>query len=55
MLLAAVDIGPGAGFHYFPSVSEILVSLGIIAIEIVGYIWLVKRLPVMPRLETAKA
>lgn len=50
-----IGFDPGAGFHYFPSVSEILVSLGIIAIEIVGYIWLVKRLPVMPRLETAKA
>lgn len=50
-----IGFDPGAGFHYFPSVSEILVSLGIIAIEIVGYVWLVKRLPVMHRIETAKA
>lgn len=48
-----IGFDPGPGFHYFPSVPEILVSLGLIAIEIAVYIYVVKRLPVLHRLETA--
>jgi Ni/Fe-hydrogenase subunit HybB-like protein len=40
----------GAGWHYFPSVPEIMVSVGMIAIEILGYIVLVRYLPILPGL-----
>ena len=38
----------GPGWHYFPSVSEIMVSIGMIALEILGYIVLVRYLPILP-------
>ena len=44
-----IGFNPGPGYSYFPSVPEIMITLGIIAIEILGYIYFVKKLPVMPR------
>ena len=41
----------GAGWHYFPSVPEIMVSVGMIALEILGYIVLVRYLPILPKEE----
>lgn len=41
----------GAGWHYFPSVSEIMVSVGMIALEILGYIVFVRYLPILPKEE----
>jgi Ni/Fe-hydrogenase subunit HybB-like protein len=38
---------PGNGWNYFPTVQEIFVTFGIIAVEILGYLWLVKRFPVL--------
>ncbi|NVK18402.1 MAG: Ni/Fe-hydrogenase cytochrome b subunit [Methylocystaceae bacterium] len=38
---------PGPGYSYFPSVSEIMVTVGIVAFEIMAYIVLVKTLPVL--------
>lgn len=38
---------PGPGYSYFPSVGEIMVTLGIIAFEVMTYIVLVKTLPVL--------
>lgn len=38
---------------YFPSSQELLVSIGIIAMEVLGYILLVKLLPVLPKEEHA--
>jgi Ni/Fe-hydrogenase subunit HybB-like protein len=35
------------GWHYFPSVGEILVSVGFVALEILGYIVFVKFFPVL--------
>jgi Ni/Fe-hydrogenase subunit HybB-like protein len=35
------------GWHYFPSVGELLVTLGIIGLEVLGYIIFVKKLPVL--------
>ncbi len=40
-------LNPGPGYEYFPSVPEIMVTLGIIAIEIMAYIIVVKTLPVL--------
>jgi Ni/Fe-hydrogenase subunit HybB-like protein len=41
----------GAGWHYFPSVPEIMVSVGMVALEILGYIVLVRYLPILPKEE----
>ena len=39
----------GAGWSYFPSVTEFMVSIGVIALEILGYIVLVRYLPILQR------
>jgi Ni/Fe-hydrogenase subunit HybB-like protein len=49
---------PGANWSYFPSVLEILVTTGLVAIEIMIYIFLVKYFPVLsaePKAERAPA
>jgi Ni/Fe-hydrogenase subunit HybB-like protein len=38
---------PGDGWSYFPSVPEIMVTVGVVSIEIMAYLWFVKRLPVL--------
>ncbi len=38
---------PGPGYSYFPSVAEIMITLGIIALELMAYLVLVKILPVL--------
>ena len=45
--LIAFDTGPG--WSYFPSVAELLVTLGIFAAEVFGYIYIPRRFPVLPR------
>lgn len=42
--LVAYETGPG--WHYFPSVSELMVTIGIIAAEILLYIVFVRKFPV---------
>jgi len=44
---------PGPGYSYFPSVPEIMVTLGIVSFEIIAYLVLVKTLPVLHREEQA--
>ena len=39
----------GDGWHYFPALPELIVTLGLIAFEILGYTIFVKSLPVLPR------
>jgi Ni/Fe-hydrogenase subunit HybB-like protein len=39
----------GDGWHYFPSFPELLVTVGLIAFEILAYIVIVRRFPVLPR------
>lgn len=39
----------GDGFSYFPTLSEVLVTVGIFAMEILGYIIITRRFPVLPR------
>jgi len=48
-----IAFDPGTGWQYFPSVSEIFITFGIVAAEIMGYLLLVKKLPVLPKLEHA--
>jgi len=35
------------GWSYFPSVPEMLISFGIIAVEVLGYVLLIKYLPIL--------
>ncbi|WP_051564543.1 Ni/Fe-hydrogenase cytochrome b subunit [Desulfovermiculus halophilus] len=42
-----IGYDPGNGWHYFPAVGELMITLGIIAVEILGYLWIVKRFPVL--------
>ncbi|WP_413724272.1 Ni/Fe-hydrogenase cytochrome b subunit [Sodalis sp. RH16] len=39
---------PGNGYHYFPTASEILISVGFLAMEVCAYILLIRLLPVLP-------
>ena len=43
-----VGYTPSAGYVYFPSVIELLVSIGLLAVEAVGFIYIVKRFPILP-------
>jgi len=42
-----VGFDPGPGGSYFPSVGEIMITLGIIAAELMGYMWFIKKFPVL--------
>ncbi len=44
-----ITLNPGPGYSYFPSVPEIMITLSIIAFELMAYLVLVKTLPVMHR------
>lgn len=39
----------GDGFSYFPALPELLVTLGLFAIEVLAYIVITRRFPVLPR------
>jgi Ni/Fe-hydrogenase subunit HybB-like protein len=43
-----VGFNPPAGYIYFPSLIEVLVSLGLLTVEAVGFIYIVKRFPILP-------
>ena len=49
--LIGYDTGPG--WNYFPSVTEILVTAGMFAVQVLGYIIITRRFPVLPREEYA--
>ena len=46
-----IGFNPGQGWKYFPSIAEILVTVGIVAFEILGFQVLVKLCPVLPRIQ----
>ena len=48
-----VAFHPGHGYRYFPAAQEILITLGIIAFEIMLYLIFVKRFPVYPEVKHA--
>ncbi len=54
--LIGYDTGLGVdpGWNYFPSIAEIIVTAGMFAIEVLGYIIITRRFPVLPR-EDAQA
>ncbi|MDR3737004.1 MAG: Ni/Fe-hydrogenase cytochrome b subunit [Acidobacteriaceae bacterium] len=43
-----------AGWNYFPSVPELLITFGMIAVEVLGYNLIVKIFPVLPSVEHAR-
>jgi len=43
----------GEGWHYFPSVPELMVTIGLIAFEILAYIFIVRNYPVLPAAQPA--
>ena len=45
---ALVAFMPGAQYHYFPSVAELVVTGGFVAAAILAYIVIVKRFPILP-------
>jgi Ni/Fe-hydrogenase subunit HybB-like protein len=44
-----ITFDPGPGYSYYPAASELMVTIGIVAIEIMAYLFLVKKYPVLPR------
>jgi len=48
-----VVFSPGHGYHYFPAFQEIMITVGIIAMEIMAYLVVIKRLPVLPEVKHA--
>ncbi len=38
---------PGVGWHYFPSVGEMAITVGIVSLEIMAYLFFVKKTPVL--------
>ena len=43
-----IGFNPPAGYMYFPSWIELMVSIGLLAVEVVGFTYIVKRYPVLP-------
>ncbi|MDH4162491.1 MAG: Ni/Fe-hydrogenase cytochrome b subunit [Nitrospirota bacterium] len=48
-----VGFNPGANWSYFPSFSETVITLGMISFEIMAYLYIVKKFPVLPKAEHA--
>lgn len=46
-----VGYSAGPGWTYFPALPEILITLSIVALELMGYLYFVKRYPVLPKVE----
>jgi Ni/Fe-hydrogenase subunit HybB-like protein len=48
-----IGFDPGNGYQYFPAFSEIMITVGIIAMEIMLYLIFVKKFPVLPEVKHA--
>ena len=42
-----VAFDPGPGWHYFPSVTEQLITIGLVALELAAYVAIVKHFPIL--------
>jgi len=42
-----IAFNPGPGWHYFPAVGEMMITIAIIAFEIMAYLFFVKKTPVL--------
>ena len=45
---------PSAGYVYFPSLMEIMVSIGMLSVEVIAFTYIVKRFPILPKHEPSK-
>ena len=45
----------GEGWHYFPALPELMLTVGLVAFELLAYIVLVKFLPILPALPQGKS
>ena len=43
------NVDGAGGFSYFPTLTEVLVTAGMFAVEVLGYIIITRRFPVLPR------
>jgi Ni/Fe-hydrogenase subunit HybB-like protein len=50
-----VAFNPGPGWHYFPSVPEMFISFGLIAIELAIYVAIVKRFPIVAAVKETRS
>ena len=44
-----IGFNPGDNWTYFPAVPEMFITLGIVSVELMVYLWFIKRLPVFQR------
>lgn len=49
-----VAYNPGNGWNYFPSVPELMITIGVVALEIMLYLLFIKKLPVLHGASTAQ-
>lgn len=50
-----IGFNPGSGWRYFPALPEILITIGIVSMELMAYLYFVKRYPVLPAVEAEHA
>jgi Ni/Fe-hydrogenase subunit HybB-like protein len=50
-----VAYNPGPNWHYFPSVPEMLITVGVIGLEILAYVVIVKTFPILRGATPAQA
>ena len=48
-----IGFSPGPGWGYFPALPEILITLAIVAVELMAYLYFVKKYPVLSKVEHA--
>ena len=46
-----ITFNPGAGYSYFPALPEILITVGMVAMEVMAYLFIVTKFPVLAREE----
>jgi len=46
-----IGYSAGPGWRYFPALPEVVITLGIIAVELMAYLYLVKKYPVLAKVE----
>lgn len=46
-----ITFNPGAGYSYFPALPEILITIGMVAMEIMAFLFIIKQYPVLAREE----
>lgn len=50
-----VAFSPGPGWHYFPSVQELFITIGLVALEIAIYVAVVKTFPILSGMSAASS